>query len=57
MQQALYEVACVVQIRRDAVGGFVSLEDIEAEWKRRASELGFTSEISNVLEQTPEDHL
>lgn len=36
---------------------FVPPEDIEAEWERCAGELGFTSEVSNVLEWTLEEYL
>jgi hypothetical protein len=56
-QQALYEAAYAVQVRQDAVGGFVPSEDVKEEWRQRAGELGFTSKVSNVLERTPEDYL
>ncbi|KYH23868.1 AAA-like domain protein [Halalkalicoccus paucihalophilus] len=56
-EQALYEAAYTVQIKRDAIGEFVASEAVKDEWRRRAGELGFSSEVSNVIEQAPDEYL
>ena len=56
-EQALYEAIYTVQIKLDAIGEFVRNEAVTAEWRRRAGELGFTSVISNVIEQAPDEYI
>ena len=56
-EQVLYESIYTIQIRRDAVGDFVPNEVVIDEWRRRVGDLGFSSEVSNVIEQAPEEHL
>ncbi len=56
-EQALYEAAYTIQIKRDAIGEFVESEAVKDEWRRRAGELGFSSEVSNVIEKAPEEYI
>ena len=56
-EQALYESLYTIQVRRDAVGEFVPNEVVFAEWERRIGDLGFSSEVSNVVEKAPAEHL
>lgn len=56
-EQALYEAAYTVQIKQDAIGEYVESEAVKDEWRRRAGELGFSSEVSNVIEQAPDEYL
>lgn len=56
-KQALYEAAYTVQIKRNAIGEYVESEAVKSEWRRRAGELGFSSEVSNVIEQAPDEYL
>ncbi|WP_049944197.1 type IV secretory system conjugative DNA transfer family protein [Halalkalicoccus jeotgali] len=56
-EQALYEAIYTVQIKRDAIGAFVESAAVKDEWRRRVGELGFSSEVSNVIEQAPDEYL
>jgi hypothetical protein len=55
LRDTLLEAIYVTQIKQDAKGEFVNMDDVEREWQRRAGDLGYQSKPAQIIEQLPEE--
>ncbi|NEU59222.1 type IV secretory system conjugative DNA transfer family protein [Halorussus sp. MSC15.2] len=56
-RDTLFESVYAVQIKQDAKREFVPVDDVKDEWERRAGDLGYQSQVANIIEQVPEEFL
>lgn len=56
-RDTLFESVYAVQIKYDEKGEFVPVDAVKDEWERRAGDLGYQSQVANIIEQVPEELL